>query len=107
MQACRRRPGFDRRDLCWAFVLDRLSNRFPVFRHLLSPQPLLLVKNGKTIHRHLRREFITEDELRVEIRQQEIEHQAEVKAAYLESKGPVSVMKENANTHPQHHKRQT
>ena len=88
-------------------MLDWLSYRFPICRCLLSSPPLLLVKNGKIIHRNLRREFITEDELMSEIRRQGIEHLADVKAAYLEGDGPISVMKENGDTHPHHPKRQT
>lgn len=47
----------------WAYSFDWLTNRFPIWRRLLSPPPVLLVKNGKMIRHNMRLEFVSEDDL--------------------------------------------
>jgi uncharacterized membrane protein YcaP (DUF421 family) len=47
----------------WNYLVDWLTWRFPALERLLQPPPLLLVRDGRLLHRNLRHEFLTEDEL--------------------------------------------
>src|SRR6478672_10003134 len=77
----------------WNTLLNWLSYRFKMFERLLSPPPLQLIKNGKMNRRNMRSEFITEEELRGQLRQQGISEIAEVREACLEANGELSVIK--------------
>jgi uncharacterized membrane protein YcaP (DUF421 family) len=77
----------------WNLFLNWISYRFKVFERLLSPPPLPLIRNGKMNRRNMRQEFITEEELRGQLRQQGISELAEVKEACLEANGELSVIK--------------
>ena len=74
-------------------LLNWLSFRFKIFERLLAPPPLPLVENGTMIRRNMRKEFITEDELRSQLRQNGVSDVAEVKRACLEANGEISVVK--------------
>ncbi|QSJ18930.1 DUF421 domain-containing protein [Nostoc sp. UHCC 0702] len=75
----------------WSYFLNWLGYKFPRLR-FLNPPPLLLVKNGRLIERHLQQELITEDELMSKLRQQGVEFLAEVKFAYMEADGSISII---------------
>ena len=75
------------------WVLDYLSYRFTVMSRLLEPQQLTLVEDGRMLRRNMRREFISEDELRSQLRVEGIEDLSEVKKACLEPDGELSVLK--------------
>jgi uncharacterized membrane protein YcaP (DUF421 family) len=77
----------------WNIFLNWLSYRFKMFARLVSPPPLRLVDDGKMNRNNMRKQFITEDELRAQLRQQGVEHMAEVKQACLEANGEISVVK--------------
>ena len=64
--------------------------RFPRIRPLIEPDPLILIEDGKTIARNLRKERITHEELAAEARLQQIASLDDVKWAVLESGGRVS-----------------
>jgi len=73
-------------------AIDWLAYRFPAARRLIEPPALPLVRDGRILHRNLRREFITVDELRAKLREHGTEDLGEVRVAYLESDGEVSVI---------------
>ncbi len=77
----------------WDYLLDYLGFRFRFFERLLRPAALPLIDDGQPIRRNLRREMITNDELLSLLREQGVETIAEVKHAYLEGDGRVSVIK--------------
>ena len=77
----------------WNWLLDFLSWRFSIVRRFASPQRLTLVVRGVPQRRNMRREFITMDELNEKLREQGIERLADVKAAYLEGDGQISVIR--------------
>jgi uncharacterized membrane protein YcaP (DUF421 family) len=77
----------------WNFLLDWLTFRVPAVERLLRPPPLKLVEGGRVLRRNLRREMITLDELHSHLRQQGIEDVAEVKSAFMEPDGELSVVK--------------
>lgn len=84
----------------WSYFLNWVGYKFPPFQRFLNPPPLLLVKNGRLIDRHMQRELITEDELMSQLRQQGVEFIADVKKAYIEPDGSISVITNNSKTLP-------
>jgi uncharacterized membrane protein YcaP (DUF421 family) len=77
----------------WNWLLDVLSWRFPLVRRFATPTRLTLVREGVMQLRTMRREFITREELEEKLREQGIAKLSEVKAAYLEGDGQISVIK--------------
>lgn len=77
----------------WNVALDWLSYLSPVFRRLAEPSPMLLIKEGRMLRRNMRRELITDEELWSKLRQNGIKSLDEVKEAYIESDGQISVIK--------------
>lgn len=78
--------------LFWDFVLDWITFRFPALNRFMTVPPLLLVQNGKLLRRNMRREFVNESEIRAKVREAGFEDLSQVKAAYLESDGEISVL---------------
>lgn len=79
----------------WNYAVDWLGYRFPALQRLTRPPPLLLIKDGKMIFRNMRQEMITTDELSSQLRQQGVEHCSEVKLAYIEGDGRISVIRQD------------
>jgi uncharacterized membrane protein YcaP (DUF421 family) len=80
----------------WNWLLDFLSYRFAAFRRFAVPSRLTLVERGVPQLRNMRREFITMQELREKLREQGIEKLTDVKAAYLEGDGQISVIRNSS-----------
>jgi uncharacterized membrane protein YcaP (DUF421 family) len=76
----------------WNIAIDWVAFRFPAARRVLEPGVLPLIRDGRLLHRNLRREFVTVEELEGKLRQHGIQDVAEVEAAYLESDGKISVL---------------
>ena len=76
----------------WDFFLDWLGFRFTLVDRYLTPNPLLLIKDGKPVKRNLEKELISEDELDSQLRQQGIEDISMVREGYLESNGHFSFL---------------
>ncbi len=77
----------------WNVLLDWLAFRSRLFRRFVQPDRLLLVDKGVPRQRNLARQFITLEDLQSKLRQQGIESLTEVKKAYLEGDGEVSVIR--------------
>lgn len=82
----------------WAYTLDWLGYRFPLWRRFVHPPPLPLVKDGRLLRQNLRRELLTEEELMSQLREQGIDNLTEVKAAYMEGDGRIGVITHDART---------
>lgn len=76
----------------WDYLLDWLGYRHPLFARLLRPQPLLLLSRGRFMRQNMKKEMITEDELRSLLREQGVEDPAKVRRCYLEGDGHLSVI---------------
>ena len=76
----------------WTIFTDWLAFRFPRLQRVLEPPPLLLIRKGRLIHRHLRAEMLSEEELRSKLREKGLKDYAEVEEAWLEPEGGVSVI---------------
>ena len=79
--------------VCWSFMLDFMSFRFPVVQRCTAAPRLRLVRDGRMLRRHMRREFITDQELNAKIRQQGVEDIKTVKRMYLEADGEMSLIR--------------
>jgi uncharacterized membrane protein YcaP (DUF421 family) len=79
--------------VAWNWLLDWASFHFAAVRRFAEPGKLTLVMRGVPRYRSLRREFITMQELEAKLREQGIEKMSDVKAAYLEADGQISVIK--------------
>jgi len=79
----------------WCFALDSLGYRYDWLRRLLEPPPLPLIRNGRIQRRNMRQELITMEELMSHLRENGIEHIGEVKEAFIESDGQISVIKKD------------
>jgi len=73
-------------------ALSYVSFKLPKLRPVLDGEPLVLVQDGEIIHRNLRRERITVDELLAEARQQQVGSLDEVRFAVLETNGRISII---------------
>ena len=78
--------------IAWSYILNWFGYRFPRFQRFINPPALTLVKNGRILYRNMRKELITEDELMSQLRQQGISSVSDVKAAYMEGDGHISVI---------------
>jgi uncharacterized membrane protein YcaP (DUF421 family) len=69
------------------------SFRFTWLRPVLDGDPVILVEDGRTIDRNLRRNRITHEELAAAARRQQIAHVEDVRWAVLETSGAISFIK--------------
>jgi uncharacterized membrane protein YcaP (DUF421 family) len=77
----------------WNLAVDWLSYRFPWFRRLAQPGALLLVDRGRILHRNLRQELLSVDDLMAKLREKGVERPEQVKRACMESDGTITVIK--------------
>lgn len=77
----------------WSYALNWLSFRYSLFRRLVLPRPLCIVKDGARQEAALRRELIADEELAEMLREHGIEDINEVRRAYLEPDGNVTVIR--------------
>lgn len=76
------------------FMISWASVRSSWLRRLTRSQPQLLLLNGKLQHDALRRERVTENELRASLRSQGIADVSTVGAVVLETDGKMSVIRD-------------
>lgn len=76
----------------WNYLLDWASYHSPWVWRFLAPRPEPLVRHGHIVHRTLRRELITVEELMAKLREKGIDDLSEVRVARLEGDGELSVL---------------
>lgn len=79
--------------LFWSYTIEWLQFRVPAFERLTRDPKLKLVENGRLLHRNMRAEFVTIEELMAQLREKGLEDCSEVKAAYMEADGHISIIK--------------
>ncbi len=67
-----------------------VSFRFRRLRTLLDGEPIVLVDDGRVLERNLKRERLTQDELVVMARQNQMDSLAKVRWAVLETSGAIT-----------------
>lgn len=77
----------------WNMLLDWLAFRYRAVARFTTPRALLLVRHGRFIRSNLRRERLTRDEVMTKLREQGVAHLRQVRHAYLESDGQISVIR--------------
>ncbi len=77
----------------WNWLLDWAAFRFPAVRRLVEAPPLRLIHRGRLMRANLRRELMTVEELRSKLREQGVSDFADVKSAYMEPDGQISIIK--------------
>lgn len=91
----------------WDYALDWLSFKSARFQRLIEPSPLLLVKNGQFLYRNMRRELIKEEDLMKQLREQGISDISNVKEAYMESDGQISIIEDQEKHHPKRERKKS
>jgi uncharacterized membrane protein YcaP (DUF421 family) len=81
--------------LFWSTLIEWAQSRFPAFERLVRDRKLKLIENGRMLRRNMREEFITVEELMAQLRENGIEHCSDVKAAYMEADGCISIIRRN------------
>jgi uncharacterized membrane protein YcaP (DUF421 family) len=76
----------------WSVLLDIVGTRVAWLRWILHSDPVQVVRDGEIVQRNLRREFMTEEELKAQLRLQGIDKVSDVKNAFIEHDGRVSVI---------------
>ena len=76
-----------------SFTMDWLAFRFEGVRRFVHPEHKPLVVDGRVLRKTLNEELMTEEELMTQLRLNGVEDPSEVKAAYLEGNGEISVIK--------------
>jgi len=82
--------------LFWSTLIEWASSRFPAFERLVRDRKLKLIENGRLLRRNMREEFVTVDELMAQLREQGLEDCEEVKAAYMEADGSISIIRRDS-----------
>ena len=77
----------------WNYIINAASYRFRFVEKLVSSPPIQVIRDGRMLRRNMRREFLTEEELMSSLRQQSIASVDEVKAAYIEGEGALTVVR--------------
>lgn len=93
--------------LSWNIFIDWLSLRVPVVNRFVHPPPLRLIEDGRLNKRNMHREFISEEELMSQLRLKGIEEISEVKLAYMEGDGEISVITYNGDEQHEQKRRVT
>lgn len=76
----------------WSIFIDRISYHIPVARRLFEPDRVCLVRDGKIDRAGMRSELISRAELMEQLRLKGIGSLEDVRRAYLEATGEVSVI---------------
>lgn len=78
--------------LFWNIFIDWLSARWVWLGHQMHGQPDIIVRDGVLLRANLRRAWLTPEELAEHLREHGIEDVRDVKAAYLETNGKITVI---------------
>lgn len=92
--------------LVWSVALDALGYLSPRLNAIIEGRSRQLISNGEVRARALRSELITDEELRTQMRLHGIEDLSEIRRAYIEPNGLISVIRKDGdepyepNDHP-------
>lgn len=78
--------------MAWSYGLQWIAFRVPSLEFIIASPKVKLIENGKIMRRNMRRELVTEEELMSLLRTQGIDDPKDVKAAYIEGSGDISVI---------------
>lgn len=75
------------------YGLNQLTYRSKFFQKVFGHQPLQIVSDGRLIHKNMRKELVTKEELLTSMRENGIEEISEIKQAFVEGEGNISFIK--------------
>ena len=84
----------------WSFALNWVGFHFPRLGRLIHPPPLQLIRDGEVMRQNLRRELVTREELDSQLREQGIDDVSQVRGAYMEGDGRISVVRYDGAPRP-------
>jgi uncharacterized membrane protein YcaP (DUF421 family) len=76
----------------WSLAMNAAAYRWAWVARLMKPKPVLLIEGGRFRRRNMRRELVTEEELRSELRKRGVHDLADVESVQVESDGEISVV---------------
>lgn len=79
----------------WNLLLDWLAYRFARIDRLIKPRPLPLIRHGHVLRQNLGRQLMTLDDLMSKLREHGISRLEQVRHAYMESDGGISIIKQD------------
>lgn len=82
--------------LFWTYLLEWAGHHFPAFERVLRAPTVVLIQDGKILRKNMRAEFVTKEELMAQLREKGVEDCTQVKRAYMEADGMISVIKVKA-----------
>lgn len=77
----------------WNLLLDWLAYRSHWVDKLVKPSVLVLVRHGRIVKKNMDHELMTAEDLMAKLREHGISRLAEVRHAYMESDGEITVIK--------------
>jgi uncharacterized membrane protein YcaP (DUF421 family) len=89
----------------WSSAIDWLAFHVRAFEPLVHPPPEPIIEDGKLNRRNLRAELITMDELMTQLRLQGIEEIEQVKRAFIEGNGELSIVRSDDQASPKRERR--
>jgi uncharacterized membrane protein YcaP (DUF421 family) len=81
--------------LAWSVAIDAIAWRWPSLGAILKPRPKPIVEDGSLNDKVLRRELMTEDEVLSQLRLHGVDDISQVKRAYIEPNGMISVLRKD------------
>ena len=84
--------------ILWSYALNWLGYRFRGFQRFLNRAPLPLVSNGRLLRFNMERELLTQNELMSLLRKQGVQRLDDVKVAFMEPDGSLSVIIRNSKS---------
>lgn len=76
----------------WNWLLDILGSRFKWAEVLTNPAPIRLIRNGRYVHNNLKKLKLNVKDVEAEVRKSSIDDVQNVKDAWFESDGTVSIV---------------
>ncbi len=77
----------------WNFAIDWLGYHVPWMTRFTRPEALALIVDGRLLRKNMAQEMITDEELVSQLRQQGVDDPGQVKRAFLEGDGRISVIR--------------
>ncbi|GAA3643082.1 DUF421 domain-containing protein [Streptomyces chitinivorans] len=79
--------------VCWSLALDAAAYRWPRLARVIKSRPRPLIEDGRLSRKVMRREMMTEGEIMTQLRLHGIEDVSQVRRAYLEPNGMISILR--------------
>jgi len=76
----------------WDYAIDYIGYKKILFGKYARSEAILLIRNGKLLHKNMEKELMDEDELTALLREKDVDDYTKVKTCYLESTGNISVI---------------